>query len=68
LNEAELAESFGMGRGPLREALRHLEGMQLVKRIPNVGARLCWTAKHSPTSTQCAKHWKAWPAALPQCK
>ena len=40
LNEAELAESFGMGRGPLREALRHLEGMQLVKRIPNVGARV----------------------------
>jgi DNA-binding GntR family transcriptional regulator len=40
LNEAELAESFGMGRGPLREALRHLEGMRLVKRIPNVGARV----------------------------
>jgi len=40
LNEAELAERFGMGRGPLREALRHLEGMRLVKRIPNVGARV----------------------------
>jgi DNA-binding GntR family transcriptional regulator len=40
LNEAELAESFGMGRGPLREALRHLEGMRLVNRIPNVGARV----------------------------
>jgi DNA-binding GntR family transcriptional regulator len=40
LNEAELAESFGMGRGPLREALRHLEGMRLVKRIPNAGARV----------------------------
>ncbi|HEY8887634.1 MAG TPA: GntR family transcriptional regulator [Gallionella sp.] len=40
LNEAELAESYGMGRGPLREALRHLEGMRLVKRIPNVGARV----------------------------
>ncbi|MDP2760051.1 MAG: GntR family transcriptional regulator [Sideroxyarcus sp.] len=40
LNEAELAESFGMGRGPLREALRHLEGMRLVKRIPNVGTRV----------------------------
>ena len=38
LNEAELAESFGMGRGPLREALRHLEGMRLVKRVPNAGA------------------------------
>lgn len=40
LNEAELAEGFGMGRGPLREALRHLEGMRLVKRIPNVGVRV----------------------------
>jgi DNA-binding GntR family transcriptional regulator len=40
LNEAELAESFGMGRGPLREALRHLEGMRLINRIPNVGARV----------------------------
>jgi DNA-binding GntR family transcriptional regulator len=40
LNEVELAESFGMGRGPLREALRHLEGMRLVKRVPNVGVRV----------------------------
>lgn len=40
LNEAELAESLGMGRGPLREALRQLEGMRLVKRIPNAGARV----------------------------
>ena len=40
LNEAELAERFGMGRGPLREALRHLEGMRLVKRIPNAGTRV----------------------------
>lgn len=40
LNEAELAERFGMGRGPIREALRHLEGMRLVKRIPNAGTRV----------------------------
>jgi len=40
LNEAELAERFGMGRGPLREALRHLEGIRLVKRIPNAGTRV----------------------------
>lgn len=40
LNEAELAERFGMGRGPVREALRHLEGMRLVKRIPNAGTRV----------------------------
>ena len=40
LNEVELAEKFGMGRGPLREALRQLEGMRLVNRIPNAGARV----------------------------
>ena len=40
LNEAELAERFGMGRGPLREALRHLEGMRLVTSVPNAGARV----------------------------
>jgi DNA-binding GntR family transcriptional regulator len=40
LNEAELSEHLGMGRGPLREALRQLEGMRLVKRIPNAGARV----------------------------
>lgn len=40
LNEAELAERFGMGRGPLREALRQLEGMRLVTRVPNAGARV----------------------------
>jgi DNA-binding GntR family transcriptional regulator len=40
LNEVELAERYGMGRGPLREALRHLEGMRLVTRIPNAGARV----------------------------
>jgi DNA-binding GntR family transcriptional regulator len=40
LNETELAERFGMGRGPLREALRHLEGMRLVTRVPNAGARV----------------------------
>jgi len=40
LNEAELAQRFGVGRGPLREALRQLEGMRLVTRIPNAGARV----------------------------
>jgi len=40
LNEAELSQRFGMGRGPLREALRHLEGLRLVTRIPNSGARV----------------------------
>ncbi len=40
LNETDLAERYGIGRGPLREALRQLEGMRLVKRIPHAGARV----------------------------
>lgn len=40
LNEAELTSRYGIGRGPLREALRQLEGMRLVKRIPHAGARV----------------------------
>jgi DNA-binding GntR family transcriptional regulator len=40
LNESELAERYGIGRGPLREALRQLEGMRLVRRIPHAGARV----------------------------
>jgi len=67
LNEVELAERFGMGRGPLREALRHLEGMRLVKRIPNAGARVVvLDKKHSLIYMPCGKRWKAWRVGLPQ--
>ena len=38
LNEPELAREHGISRGPLREAMSHLEAMRLIKRIPNVGA------------------------------
>lgn len=37
LNEAELAERYGVGRGALREAMRRLEGQRLLTRVPNVG-------------------------------
>lgn len=40
LSEADLATRFGISRGPLREAIRQLEGMRLVKRIPHAGARV----------------------------
>jgi len=38
LNEPRLAEQFQVSRGPLREAIRRLEAMRLVTRIPHVGA------------------------------
>lgn len=40
LNEADLSVRYGIGRGPLREALRQLEGMRLVRRVPHAGARV----------------------------
>ena len=40
LNEADLTLQFGIGRGPLREALRQLEGMRLVRRTPHAGVRV----------------------------
>ncbi len=38
INEPELARNYKVSRGPLREAIRRLEGLHLVDRIPHVGA------------------------------
>jgi DNA-binding GntR family transcriptional regulator len=40
LSEQGLAQSLGISRGPLREALRRLEGRKLIERVPNIGARV----------------------------
>uniref|UniRef100_A0A6S6UA14 Propionate catabolism operon transcriptional regulator of GntR family [predicted] n=1 Tax=uncultured Thiotrichaceae bacterium TaxID=298394 RepID=A0A6S6UA14_9GAMM len=40
LSEADLATRYGISRGPLREAIRQLEGIRLVKRVPHAGARV----------------------------
>jgi DNA-binding GntR family transcriptional regulator len=40
LSEPELARTYGISRGPLREAIHRLEGQRLLVRIPNVGARV----------------------------
>jgi len=40
LSEAYLATHFGISRGPLREAMRQLEGMRLITRVPHAGARV----------------------------
>lgn len=40
LSEPELARRYDVSRGPLREAILRLEGMGLVTRQPNVGARV----------------------------
>ena len=38
LNEPRLAEQFKVSRGPLREAIRRLVGMRLVRHVPHQGA------------------------------
>lgn len=40
ISEAALTRRFQIGRGPLREALRRLEGRRLVVTKPNAGARV----------------------------
>jgi len=40
ISENTLANQFGVGRGPLREAIRRLEGSKLVQIQPNVGAKV----------------------------
>jgi DNA-binding GntR family transcriptional regulator len=40
LSEQVLSSRFGISRGPLREAIRSLEGRRLVERIPFSGARV----------------------------
>ncbi|GAA4529926.1 GntR family transcriptional regulator [Chelativorans composti] len=40
IQEAVLARQLGISRGPLREAIRRLEGRGLLVRIPNVGVHV----------------------------
>lgn len=40
LGEEALAARYGISRGPLREALRRLEGRGLVVRLPHAGVRV----------------------------
>lgn len=40
ITEPDLAKKYGISRGPLREAIRRLEGRRLIKRVPHVGARV----------------------------
>ena len=38
--ESDLAEQYGISRGPLREAIHRLEQMKLIVRIPHAGSRV----------------------------
>src|ERR1700754_4240461 len=40
LSEQALAASLGVSRGPLREAIRRLEGRKLLQRTPTMGVRV----------------------------
>ena len=40
VNEPQLSKQYGISRGPLREAIRRLEGCKLVELKPNSGAKV----------------------------
>jgi DNA-binding GntR family transcriptional regulator len=40
ISEPELAKMYGISRGPLREAMRRLEGLRLIERKAHIGARV----------------------------
>ena len=40
INEPQLSKQYGISRGPLREAIRRLEGCKLVEIKPNAGAKV----------------------------
>ncbi len=40
ISETALASRYGVSRGPLREAIRGLEGLRLVQRRPHAGVRV----------------------------
>lgn len=40
LPEQQLADTLGVSRGPLREAIRTLEGRRLLERVPHAGVRV----------------------------
>lgn len=40
VNEATLAQEFGVSRGPVREAIRRLQGVQLITREPYIKSRV----------------------------
>lgn len=40
INEASIAEEFGVSRGPVREAVRRLQGLHLITREPYLKARV----------------------------
>jgi len=40
LSETKLAQELDVSRGPLREAMRRLEGMNLIESVPQHGSRV----------------------------
>ncbi|MEL3888881.1 GntR family transcriptional regulator [Ferrovibrio sp. MS7] len=46
ISEQALASALGVSRGPLREAIRRLEGRRLLERTPNIGVRVANISIH----------------------
>src|SRR5690554_7079911 len=51
ISEPELARTYGISRGPLREAIHRLEGQRLLVRVPHIGARVVALSHRSEEHT-----------------
>ena len=62
LREQQLADEYGISRGPLREAIRRLEGRRLLERTANIGVRSS-SSRQNASMICCAfvKRLRAWP-------
>ena len=71
ISEPELARTYGISRGPLREAIHRLEGQRLLVRVPHVGARVV-SLSHAELIElyeirESLEGWRpAWPPAWPR--
>ncbi|MFT3964292.1 MAG: GntR family transcriptional regulator [Sphingobium sp.] len=65
LSEQGLAASLGVSRGPLREAIRRLEGRKLLERVTNIGVRVkAWSLKELHDLSQIRERLEALACAL----
>src|SRR5260221_12044829 len=66
LSEQAVAKRFGVSRGPLREAIRRLEGRKLIERKPNFGPRIATLSEKNPLDIFGVREApEGWPSRLP---
>ena len=66
INEDQLAQSLGVGRTPVREALKRLQYERLITTFPGAApSPPRSTSPTWPTSPRCARNSNPWPPPRP---